>query len=80
MIVLEGNNATLTCNASGIPFPVITWNLAGTLGVLSQNTVFTAVNITRPGTPSDELHYQCTATNGFGNAAVDNATITVHCK
>ena len=71
---------TLTCNASGIPSPAVTWRLVGSPVVLSQNAAFTIVNVTRPGTPMEELLYQCTATNGIGNAANDNATITVHCK
>ena len=79
-VVEEGNNVTLTCNASGIPSPSMTWRLVGSPVILSQNAAFTIVNVTRPGIPMEELLYQCTATNGIGNAANDTATITVHCK
>ncbi|KAJ7376166.1 hypothetical protein OS493_036545 [Desmophyllum pertusum] len=37
--VIEGNNITLTCNASGKPAPVITWKKAGE-SVLSVSKFF----------------------------------------
>ena len=83
LIILEGiNNVTLMCNATGIPSPAITWRLISTAGasILSQSAVLNLFNISRPGTPTEELHYQCTASNGIGNPAIDNVTIIVHCK
>ncbi|KAJ7380981.1 Hemicentin-1 [Desmophyllum pertusum] len=78
--VIEGNNITLTCNASGKPAPVITWKKAGESVLLSQGSLVTIVNVRRPGTPDNMIQYQCTASNGVGSPATATVNVTVHCK
>ena len=80
-IVVEGNNITLSCNASGKPEPVISWAKVGESGqVLSQSSSLTVTNVTRPGNPDHMIQYQCTASNGVDSPATVVACITVHCK
>ncbi|KAJ7380985.1 hypothetical protein OS493_004579 [Desmophyllum pertusum] len=76
--VIEGNNITLTCNASGKPAPVITWKKAGESVLLSRNSSVTIVNVSRPGTPDNMIRYQCTASNGVGTNATATVNVTVH--
>ena len=78
--LVEGGNITLTCNASGVPFPSISWVRIGQSGVLSQNSLLTVVNVSRPGTPDHMIQYQCTASNGVGSPAIAVANITIHCE
>ncbi|KAJ7380984.1 Hemicentin-1 [Desmophyllum pertusum] len=78
--VIEGNNITLTCNASGKPAPVITWKKAGESVLLSQGSSVTIINVKRPGTPHNMIQYQCTASNGVGSPATATVNVTVHCK
>ena len=76
--LVEGGNITLTCNASGVPFPSIRWVRIGQSGVLSQNPSLTVVNVSRPGTPDHMIQYQCTVSNGVGSPAIAVANITVY--
>ena len=76
----EGDNITLTCNASGKPRPVITWAKPGSSVVLSNTSFLTLVNVSRPGTSDNMIQYQCTASNGVETPATDIATVTVHCE
>ena len=78
--VEEGDNITLTCNASGKPRPVITWTKPGSSVVLSNTSSLTIVKVSRPGTPDNMIQYQCTASNGVETPATDIATVTVHCE
>ena len=78
--VVEGGNITLTCNASGVPSPSICWLRIGQSGVLSQNSLLTVVNVSRPGTPDHMIQYQCTVSNGVGSHAIAVANITIHRK
>ena len=78
--VIEGNNITFSCNASGKPDPVVTWRKVGASKVLSISSSFTAVNVSRPGTPDSMIQYQCTASNGVETPATATVNITVHCK
>ena len=77
-IVVEGNNITLSCNASGKPEPVISWAKVGEAGqVLSQSSSFTVTNVTSPRNPDHMIQYQCTASNGVESPATVIANITV---
>ena len=78
--VEEGNNITLMCNASGKPEPIITWTKLNSSVVLSNTSSLTIVNVSRPGTPDNMIHYQCTASNGVETPATATVNVTVHCK
>ena len=79
--VVEGNNITLNCVASGRPEPVLSWTKVGASGqVLSENPFLIVSNVRRPGTLNNMIQYQCTAENGVENPAFAIAKITVHCK
>lgn len=80
LTVVEGGNITLTCNVSGVPYPLIRWTRIGQSTVLSQNSSFTVVNVRRPGNPNNLIQYQCTASNGVESPATAIANVTVHCK
>ena len=80
-IVVEGNNITLSCNASGKPQPVISWTRVGESGqLLSQSSSLVVAHVSRPGTPDNMIQYQCTASNGVESPAIAVANINVHCK
>ena len=73
-VVTEGVNVTLTCNASGIPEPVVSW-----INVRSANrtagNVLEFDNISR----HEAGEYICEARNPCRNAT-ESATINVQCK
>ena len=78
--VQEGNNITLSCNASGKPAPVIAWTKAGSLQVLSRTSLLSVINISRPGTADNSIQYQCKATNGVETPATATVNASVHCE
>ena len=78
--VVEKNNLTLSCNASGKPEPGITWTKVGSSKVFSDVSSLMVPNVTRPGTPDNIIQYQCSASNGVESPATAIANITVHCK
>ena len=80
--VIEGGNVSLICNVSGVPFPSVAWTQIGrgSLNVLSQNSLLTFLNVSRPGTPYNMIQYKCTASNGVGTPATATVNITVHCE
>lgn len=79
-IAVEGSILELTCNASGIPKPVITWKKVGDEAVLSGSSSQITVTLTRPETPGNTVQYQCIAHNGVGSPATASITVTVLCK
>ena len=78
--VEEGDNITLTCNASGKPQPTTIWTKLNSSVVLSNTSSLTIVNVRRPGTPDNIIQYQCTASNGVETPAMAAVNVTVHCK
>ena len=65
---------TLSCNASGIPSPVVSWiKVDDNTPTDSSQLVFTNINRSQAG------QYRCEASNGCGNAS-ETATVVVQCK
>ena len=75
-VVLEENNLTLHCNASGNPTPNITWTEEDSPSVLHQGISYSIVDIDRNAAGN----YTCTAWNGVGGQKKATAAITVHCE
>jgi len=73
--VLEGDSVTLSCNATGIPLPMVSWiKVDGDVTVSNgSDLVFTNINRSESG------EYRCEASNECGNAS-ETATIEVQCK
>ena len=71
--VTEGGNLTLTCTASGMPQPKVSWIKPN--GQRVAGHVLQFVNIKR----SEAGEYRCEASNECGNAT-EMATIGVQCK
>ena len=88
-ITVEGNNITITCEATGIPLPTIVWTFSGrvlmsdsvntTTGngdVLRVTETLTIMNVSREHTGV----YTCSARNSVGNDTSSHIHITVQCK
>ena len=73
-VVIEGNNVTLTCIASGIPEPVVSWINVGS-GNRTAGNVLEFDNISR----HEAGEYICEARNPCRNTT-ESATIDVQCK
>ena len=78
-IAIFNSNAIFTCNASGVPVPVITWSFNGgdlpnSLATYGTLTVFRVQN-----SDSFEGNYTCIASNRAGFRAA-TATLTVDGK
>ena len=71
--VTEGDNLTLTCNASGMPEPNVSWIKPGGQCQYGHMLEFTNINRSQAG------EYQCEASNECGNGT-ETATIDVQCK
>ncbi|XP_022805185.1 protein turtle-like, partial [Stylophora pistillata] len=73
-----GENYTLTCNASGDPFPKITWTKDGTpaeeFNVTGYKLHFTNVELKDVGS------YRCTASNGYGHNATSVSVASIRCN
>ena len=82
--VTEGDNVTLSCNASGNPVPTITWTRNGSVltssvprisfGAESRELTITTIN------KADSGEYRCVANNSEGNVTSNAATLDVQCK
>ncbi|XP_048590073.1 hemicentin-1 isoform X2 [Nematostella vectensis] len=75
--VLEGNNVTLSCNASGIPAPVITWYRKNGSYMPVNHRVVNGVLIVFNITKAHEGTYVCKAKNVLG-AKTTEATLLVN--
>ena len=71
--VTEGDNVTLSCSASGIPSPMVSWFKADGQRIDASEFVLTNINRSESG------EYRCEASNECGNAS-ETATIDVQCK
>ena len=71
--VTEGENLTLTCTASGMPQPKVSWVKPNGQSVVGHVLKF--VNINR----SEAGKYKCEASNECENAT-EIATMVVQCK
>ena len=71
--VTEDDNLTLTCTASGMPQPKVSWIKPNGQSVAGHVLQF--LNINR----SEDGEYKCEASNECGNAT-EMATIDVQCK
>ena len=65
---------TLSCNASGMPSPMVSWIKVDD-HTRTDSSELVLANITR----SDAGEYRCEASNGCGNAS-ETARIFVQCK
>ena len=79
-VVVEGSNLNLTSAASGQPKPSIKCTKAGSSDSLSNASLLTVVNETRPRTANSRVQYQCIASNGVGTPTLATASITVNCN
>jgi len=73
--VMEGKNLTVSCNASGIPPPMVSWIKVGGGNISANGSELMFTNITR----SEAGEYRCEASNECGNAS-ERVTIEVQCK
>ena len=71
--VTEGDNVTLSCNASGTPTPMVSWIKADGQRVNGSELVLTNINRNETG------EYRCEASNECG-IATETALVDVQCK
>ena len=74
--IVEGDNVTLHCNATGNPAPNVTWTKDGNLTVLYHGETYRIANIQREGAGD----YTCKAWNEVGEPSNATAAVTIHCK
>ena len=81
----EGENTSLSCNATGNPKPTISWYKDDTkinagadsrVSISEDDTQLTITNVSR----NDDGQYTCVASNSLGNSTSNSATLTVQCK
>ena len=72
---IEGYNLTVSCNASGIPPPMVSWIKVGGGIIIANGSKLVFTNINR----SESGEYRCEASNECGNAS-ETVTIEVQCK
>ena len=74
--VTEGDNATLSCNATGSPSPETAWIREKTGEVLSYSKIHQITSINRNETGA----YVCLAWNGIGKNSSKSCLVVVQCK
>ena len=81
----EGDNVTLSCNATGNPVPTISWTTNGSPIKITGNSSISfsedkkqlnIVNVSR----TDSGEYRCVAINELGNDTSSVTTLNVQCK
>ena len=72
--ITEAGSVTLSCNASGMPSPMVSWiEVGGNTHTGLSELVFTNINRNEAG------EYKCEASNECGNAS-ETTRIFVQCK
>lgn len=74
--VTEGDNATMSCNATGSPTPETAWIREKTGEVLSYSKVHQITGISR----NEAGAYVCLAWNGIGKNNSKSCLVVVQCK
>jgi len=72
---MEGDSVTLSCNATGIPLPMVSWIKVDGHMTVSNGNELVITNINR----SEAGQYRCEVSNECGNAS-ETTTIEVQCK
>ena len=71
--VIEGDETTFHCNATGNPTPVITW-------LKDDETLASGENLTFTANRNHSGQYLCSAENGLGVTITAGADLEVQCK
>ena len=74
-MAVEGEDVTVSCNASGTPPLIVSWIKVDGHVTVSNGSELVFTNINR----SEAGEYRCEASNECGNAS-QTATIEVQCK
>ena len=74
--VTEGDNATMSCNATGSPTPETAWIREKTGEVLSYSKIYQRTGISR----NEAGAYVCLAWNGIGKNNSKSCLVVVQCK
>jgi len=81
----EGDNVTLSCNATANPIATISWTRDGSpinttinsrISFSEDKKKFTIINVNR----TDSGEYRCVASNELGNHTSDAANLDIQCK